>query len=217
MINNQPKDKTIKIKSLGEVVADEIRRRIWAKEIHFGDRLIEADLSTQMGISRSSLRDAFQILEHEGLVDNVARKGTFIREFTKKDLDEIKEVRMLIEVPAIVQTVSRITEKDYEHLERILELMKMEIKEENWFELFDLDTEFHHYLINICSNSRIHAIYDVIVVQIRTFLSLLSDYYLDRKEIFYEEHRELLDAIRTGDKEFVEKIAIQHIMHVELQ
>jgi len=217
MINNQQEDKTIKIKSLGEVVADEIRRRIWSKEFNFGDRLIEADLATQMGISRSSLREAFQILEHEGLIDNVARKGTFIREFNKKDLDEIKEVRMLIEVPAVVQTVSTITDKDYEHLERILDLMKLEIKEENWYELFDLDMQFHHYLISLSDNSRIHSIYNVIVVQIRTFLSLLSDYYLDRKEIFYEEHKELLEAIRSGDKELVEKVAIAHIKHVEIQ
>jgi len=170
-----------------------------------------------MGISRSSLREAFQILEHEGLIDNVARKGTFIREFNKKDLDEIKEVRMLIEVPAVVQTVSTITDKDYEHLERILDLMKLEIKEENWYELFDLDMQFHHYLISLSDNSRIHSIYNVIVVQIRTFLSLLSDYYLDRKEIFYEEHKELLEAIRSGDKELVEKVAIAHIKHVEIQ
>lgn len=217
MINTQLDDKTIRIKSLGVVVADEIRRRIWTKEFKFGERLIEADLATEMGISRSSLREAFQILEHEALVENVARKGTFINQFTKNDLEEIKEVRLLIEVPALVQAVSKITEKDFEYLEGLLELIKLQIKEENWYKLFDLDMQFHHYLINLCSNSRIRAIYDVIVVQIRTFLSLLSDYYYDRKEMFYEEHRVLLDAIRSGNEKLVEEVAINHIKHVELK
>ena len=150
-VNNN--SRAIKRKSLSQIVADELRKRIWTGELTFGERLLEADLSSELDISRSSLREAMQTLEYEGLVVNKARKGTFVYNFTKHDMKEINELRYLIEIPALIKTVSHITDHDIEYLKQLLDDMTRLLEEENWYKLFNLDMTFHLTLVNLCGNS----------------------------------------------------------------
>lgn len=211
MSSTEQRSKAIKQQPLSHAIADELRKQIWSGEVKFGDRLLEADLSAEMEISRSSLREALQILEYEGLVVDRARKGTFVTEFTSEDMREINEIRLLLEVPALVNAVKYLDEEQINELDDMVELMKEKIDEGDWYSLFDLDMAFHLYLVNSCGNSRIIKIYNIIQVQIRTFLSKLGDYYADNKEQFLEEHKDLLKAIRTKDLEVVDKTATEHI------
>jgi len=213
MLNSNQKNQSqvIKQKPLSEIIAEELRKRIWNREFDFGQRLIESDLALQMDISRSSLREAFQILEHEKLVINKSRKGTFLNNFTENDMEEITEVRLMLEVPALIQAAENLRPEDSKYLENLLDLMKRNLDHNDWYELFNNEMEFHRYLVNLCNNSRIREIYSNLLVQIRTFFTLLKDYYVQNKESFYTEHKELLEAIQTKDKDIVEKAAQHHI------
>lgn len=217
MLNKKKHSRAIKTKSLGQAIAEELRKRIWKGEFKLGERLLEAKLSKEMEISRSSLREALQILEYEGLVVNKVRRGTFVAQFTEKDIQEINELRLHIEVPAMMKTAKVIKESQINELELIIQEMKQCIEIEDWFGLFEADMDFHIYLIQLCENSRIIRLYGIIQNQIRTVLSQLVNYYESRKHEFYEEHEELLRAIRTKNPVEVQNVALSHINHIYYQ
>src|SRR5699024_5229297 len=81
-------------KPLSELIADELKRRIWNKELEFGERLLETELAEVYDVSRSTIREALRILESEELIISKARKGTYVATFTEKDLQEINELKI---------------------------------------------------------------------------------------------------------------------------
>lgn len=202
---------SIKQSSLSEMVANQMRRMIWDGELPFGERLLEPDLSSRFGVSRSSLREALQILEHEGLVKSEPRKGAHVSTFTEQDLREIYECRLTIEIDASLKALNNMNDQDIQHLESIIDEMKLRIDDEKWTDLLDLDLKFHAHLVNLCGNSRLIHFYQLIQIQIRTFLSRLSNHYDDRNAL-YLEHYELMAAIKTKNPQSVESMLREHII-----
>jgi len=200
--------------SLGELVANQLRKSIWNREITFGESLIESDLSEKYGVSRSTIRDALKILEYEGLVIIRPRKGAYVSEFSNKDWKEIIELRIIIETHAFIKISEILTDEHIKDLEKILAAMRQGVKEEDWNKLFDLDLKYHSYVVNLSENSRIIKIYESIQVQIRTFLINLDQYY-SSFEAFYQEQKYLFDILLTKDPILIEKTIRKHIGYVE--
>lgn len=202
--------------SLGELVAEQLRRSIWKREIQFGERLIESELSEKFEVSRNVVRDALTILEYEEMVISKPRKGTYVSEFSTKDWQEIIELRSLIESFAFVKALPNLHEEQFAHLEMILTEMKEKTESKNWIDLFDLDMKFHKYVINLSGNTRVIKLYNSIQVQIRTFLLYLDKYYSSH-EAFYHEQKELYEALLTKDPKIVNEKIQRHIEYVESQ
>ncbi len=202
--------------SLGELVADQLRRSIWKREIEFGERLIESELSEKFDVSRNTIRDALKILEYEEMVVSRPRKGTYVSQFSKSDWQEIIELRSLVESYAFVKALPSLGEKEFNDLELILKEMKEKTENKIWSDLFDLDMKFHHYVINLSGNSRVIKLYESIQVQIRTFLLYLDKYYSSH-QAFYEEQTELFEALLTKDPAIVDEKIRTHIEYVEGQ
>lgn len=200
--------------SLGNLVADKLRKSIWNKEIRFGERLIESELSKKFEVSRNTIRDALKILQYEELVIIQPRKGTYVADFSAEDWKEIIELRTIVEAYAFVKALVRIDDNDYRYLAHILQKMKTETTNKNWNQLFDLDLKFHSYVIHLCGNNRIIKLYDSILVQIRTFLIYLDTYY-SSYESFYDEQNDLYQALLTKNPVLVDQKIRVHIMYVE--
>ncbi|UOQ48621.1 GntR family transcriptional regulator [Gracilibacillus caseinilyticus] len=198
-------------KPLSEVISEEIRKRIWNGEIEFGERLYEASLAEEFGVSRSSLREALQTLEFEGLLENKARRGTFVIKHSDEDVREIMEVRAILETQAFINASEVMTAEDFQQLSNIIDEMKELAKTDDWNAMFDLDLKFHLFVVHLCNNSRIVKMYDLIQVQIRTFLSELDTYYKQNKELFYKEHEDLFHALQVQDKSLIELSVRRHI------
>src|SRR5690625_1715320 len=124
---------------LGEIIADKLRRKIWNRELQFGERLLESDLSNEYDVSRSTIREALKILEYEEMVVSKARKGTYVAPFSKKDWKEIIELRALIESHAFVLAIPQLNTDHFSQLYKILEEMKKQSDNQSWNDLFDLD------------------------------------------------------------------------------
>ncbi|MBP1970094.1 DNA-binding GntR family transcriptional regulator [Virgibacillus natechei] len=200
-------------KPLSELIAEQLRQRIWDREVEFGERLLEVELAETFEVSRSTLREALKILEQEGLVISKARKGTYVAQFSNKDLEEIIEFRKLIEAHAFTDALPYLKADQFEDLKGIITQMKSEVTNKNWNQLFDLDMQFHSYIVNLSGNSRIIKIYDSIQVQIRAYLVHLDQYY-SSPQAFYDEHKELLDALLTKDVQIVKERVRDHIAYV---
>src|SRR5699024_10765672 len=157
-------------KPLSELIAEQLRARIWDKDMAFGERLLETDLAEEYDVSRSTIREALKILEAEELVVSQARKGTYVADFTGEDFNEMIELRTLLETTAFKKALPKLDKEHMAALEKIINKMKQKAAEKDWHALFDLDTAFHSYIVHLCGNSRIVKIYQSLQVQIRTFL-----------------------------------------------
>ncbi|MFD1851125.1 GntR family transcriptional regulator [Oceanobacillus bengalensis] len=199
---------------LGELIAEQLRQDIYNRRIELGDRLIEADLAERFDVSRSTIREALKILEQEKLVLSKARKGTFVCRFTEEDLDELTEVRLIIESRAFVKALTHMEDKDFNVLADILTEMKQEAEIGDWNKLFDLDMLFHQTVVNRCGNVRLVKIYESIRVQIRVYIAHLDRYYTSFNS-FYKEHKDLYNVLLKRDAGLVKKKIEDHIEYVE--
>lgn len=197
-------------KPLSELIAEQLKQKIWNQQVNFGERLLESELAENYEVSRSTIREALRFLENEELIISKARKGTYVASFSKKDRDEIIELRALLETHAFPQAVAHLNEEHFNELENLMGEMKAQAKQENWNKLFDLDMRFHSYVIQLSDNSRLIKMYNSLQVQIRTFLMHLDQLYSSH-EAFYEEHKQLLEALRTKDPHIVTKQVQDHI------
>jgi DNA-binding GntR family transcriptional regulator len=207
-------DYAIEQKPLSELIAEQLRARIWDKDMAFGERLLETDLAEEYDVSRSTIREALKILEAEELVVSQARKGTYVADFTGEDFNEMIELRTLLETKAFKKALPKLDKEHMAALEKIINEMKQKAAEKDWHALFDLDTAFHSYIVHLCGNSRIVKIYQSLQVQIRTFLMHLDKYYSSHQS-FYEEHKDLYEAIATKDEKKVQEKVRTHIEYVE--
>jgi len=205
---------SIENNSLGILVANQLRLKIFNRKIQFGDRLIETELSDHFEVSRNTIRDALKILEYEGLVVNKPRKGTYVTTFTKEDFNEIIDLRMIIESYAFERAIDHIKNEETKHLQSILHKMEKSAEKKDWSRLFDLDMEFHQYIVSLSYNSRIIEVYKSIQVQIRAILIHLDQVY-STFDNFLTEHKDLFNALLTKDPIIVKGQVVKHIKYVE--
>ncbi|GAA0447099.1 GntR family transcriptional regulator [Lentibacillus halophilus] len=201
-------------KSLSGFIADQLKSRIWNKEIQLGERLLESDLAYVFDVSRSTIREALISLESEGIAVSHARKGTYVASFSQQDIDEIIELRTLLEKHAFAQAYYFLEKHHVNDLQAVVDQMKTKADESNWNALFNLDMQFHNYVVRMCGNSRMINIYDSLQVQIRTYLMHIDQYYSSYHS-FYDEHKQLLQALVSNDVNKVKRGVRHHIKYVE--
>ena len=207
-------DRMIIKKSLSTLIAERLKQNIWNRDIQLGERLVESEQAERFDVSRSTIREALKLLEHKGLVVTKARRGTYVSRFSKKDLEEIIDLRILIETKAFINALSRLNEHHFAYLEKIVEMMKEKAEEKNWNDLFDLDMKFHSYVVNLCGNSRMIKIYNSTQTQTRAYLGYIDKYYSNH-HAFYQEHVELFSTLKQKDAESLKNIVRQHIEYAD--
>ena len=197
--------------SLTDEIADVVRERILKGEYEIGEKIKENQIATELRVSRTPIREAFKILENEGLIDYVPNRGCFAKGFTKQDVEDIYAVREALEALAVNWAVDRITEKEITALEEQCDLMEFYTKKKDRKKVLEMNSSFHD-IIYASARSRFLA-------------QVLRSYkeYIDktRKSIFYEqsylesilvEHRAILDAIKDRDKERAAAAMTKHLM-----
>ena len=166
-----------------------------------GTHLREADIATQMGISRAPIREAFRQLEREGLATNSPYKGTFVATFTANDIRELCALRSLLEGYAAAQAVQRITPDDVERLTAIMdEMLAVARRDVELWVFVEKDLAFHEEICRLSGNRRLFTIWSTLASQTRLYLMMVNQAYLDREAVA-RLHIPALEAIRAHDGE----------------
>ncbi len=196
--------------SLRGRVFQAIREKILSGEYKHGLELRETALASEMGVSRTPVREALRQLELEGLVKIIPNKGASVVGITAEDMEDIYAMRSLLEGLCARLAVERISREQFDKLEEIAYLTDFHVKKGNLEKLFELDNQFHEVLYE-ASGSRMlkHVLSDFhhYVERVRK-ASLLSP---GRSQLFNEEHKAILEAIREKDKEKAERLANAHM------
>lgn len=199
------------IKSLKDVVYDTIKEAILSGKLSAGERLIESEISRQMGISRGPIREAFQHLEQDGLVYSQPYKETVVAELSPREADEVYvPIRRIVELYACSRAKEILTDSDYDILKCLIGDLKIACDAGDMVAATRIDAEFHQYIVTKCASQTLLSIWNSISTQISVRIHAQNK-YKNRFDAIPPEHDDLLDAMRSGSKKDIENLLLQHI------
>jgi DNA-binding GntR family transcriptional regulator len=106
----KPASKLFKATSLREQIYEHLRERINTGQLTFDDRLVDVDIANEFGVSRMPVREALMQFVHDGMIESTTR-GFMLRRPTDREIDEIFEIRRLLEPTAAAGAASNMTEQ----------------------------------------------------------------------------------------------------------
>lgn len=188
-----------------------MRELIISGKLKPGQRLVESHLAEGLDISRQPIREAFHILELEGLITLVPRKGAWVSEVPLDEVKEIYEVRAMMESFSARLVIPNIDERNISQLESILTAIKQKVREKNLGGVLRLNFEFHRKLIQMTKNRRLIQFYESVVLLMKRYQGVGLTPPLSWKNSF-EEHNEILMAIKSRDIQTAERLCREHVL-----
>lgn len=210
MKSNETKESGDKYSLLGRVY-DRIREDILNGVYKEQEELKEATLGEKMGVSRTPVREALRQLELEGLVEIIPNKGARVTGITKKDIDDIYQIRYFLEGLSARWATEHATKEQLEKMEETLYLTEFHVARENYEQVYELDSLFHELMYEASGSKLLNHIlsdFHMYVTRIRK-TSLASS---NRSYNSTKEHWEILNAIRERNADKAEECAHQHVM-----
>lgn len=136
----------------------EIKRRIVELEYRLGERLSETRLASELGIGRSPVRSALARLRSEGWVAISPQSGTFVKALTNRDIEEVTELRIVLEMHAARIAAERITRKELDTLQIAFDTLGPSIVAGRSELFIDLDKQFHRAIYKAAGNELVNDI-----------------------------------------------------------
>src|SRR5262245_15003560 len=165
-------EQIVRSDTLVEVVIQQITDAIVTGRLRPGDKLVEAHMGQQLGVSRAPLREAFQRLEQIGLVEKIPNRGTFVSTLTERDVKELHNVRELLEGLAARLLAERRDSHGIGRLNAILDAMRQAAADDDQARMITLDADFHDALIELSDHKLLRELWVVTGVRLRRFLLL---------------------------------------------
>jgi len=149
--------------SLDKLAYDQIKEAILTFQFLPNQALIEGELASQLGISKTPVRDALMRLEKEGLVVRLAYKGTYVSDINNQDMMEIYQIRIVLEGLAIRLAAEALVEEDFDALQKLIERHEVALKRHEVRLVSEINSEFHNIKIveTQLEASRLTRVYQV--------------------------------------------------------
>ncbi|WP_175830386.1 GntR family transcriptional regulator [Burkholderia cepacia] len=196
-----------KLDSTADAVAASLRDMIINGEFEAGERLVERDLADRFGISRIPMREAIQRLEREGLLDIFRNRGAVVRMLGASDVQEIYDLRVLLEGDAIYRSVKRLDDETLARAELVHRLLGDAAVPRRQGEL---NREFHALLYSCCGNARLLQTIAELRSQVERYERLQATLLADTPS-FQVEHEEILQACRERNARAARSMTVAHL------
>ncbi|MDQ0229149.1 GntR family transcriptional regulator [Metabacillus malikii] len=194
--------------SAGDRVAYELRMRIISGLIESGTVLSENKLAADFAVSRSPIRDALKILASENII-RLERMGAVVIGLTEKEIEEIYDVRLLIETFVFERLVKIDTTELVIELSKIIEMMKVAIKYHDADDFSYQDVLFHETIIRSVNHSYILMIWENLKPVMESFILIsMRTRFKEKHEDFtriINNHELYLEAIKNRNRELMIK------------
>jgi DNA-binding GntR family transcriptional regulator len=188
--------------TLADQAYEELQEQIVSGRLSAGQRLLADELADELAISQTPVKEALARLEHEGLIEGAARRGSVVRRFTLADIEEIYDARLLLELHAVDAGFAdgRVDAAFAGELQAIFASHMREIEkqtEEGLAEAIRLDRAFHERLVSIGGNRLVANWHRIVLRQTQTIRNYsLARYAVERTR---REHGAIVEAARRGD------------------
>lgn len=199
--------KPLEAPTLVELAADAVRTMILAGTLRPGDRLVESHFTERLGISRPPLREALRLLQHEGLVQALPRRGAIVTVISAQDAWEISTLRSSLERTAMELYLPLRQSRGVGNCRKSLVAMGEAANRGKQALLIRRSLEFHAALVSLAEHRRLTEMYRSLSNQMLLCMALNVS---ARAEVFaesladnVERHRKLLELVEHGDMEAV--------------
>ncbi|PNE21532.1 GntR family transcriptional regulator [Amycolatopsis sp. BJA-103] len=198
--------------SLRDQVLEVVRQAMVSGEIRPGDIYSAAALATRLGVSSSPVREALLTLVNQGLMEPVRNRGYRVVAMEEQDLDEIYEMRQLLEVPGTLSAAAKTGPADLERLGDLAGEIERAARENDVAGFLEADRRFHLALLSLAGNRRLLESIANLRDQTRLYgLEKLAE--SGRLTGAAGEHREILAAIAARDWDALENLMHTHLRH----
>lgn len=197
-------------RALYEEVAEQLRQRIFRRELEPGSWIDELKIAEEFGISRTPLREALKVLAAEGLVTMKVRRGAYVTEMSEKDLRDVYHLLSLLESDAAGVVAQRATPAQLQALQALHAELEAAVNDREKF--FAINERFHMQLLEMADNRwRSQMVADLRkVMKLNRHNSLLKQ---GRIEDSLREHRSILDAMLARNGPATVQAMQEHFSH----
>lgn len=199
---------------LRDVVFKTLRQAILTGELKPGERLMEIHLANRLGVSRTPIREAIRMLELEGLVTMIPRRGAEVSRISKQDITDVLEVRASLDALAVRLCCERITSEEIAQLEKAADAFSQAIASGDFTAVAQADVDFHDIIVSASKNKRLMQMVNNLAERVYRYrLEYIKDKSSHNNLI--REHREILDFIKKKDSSSAEAAIISHVKNQE--
>nr|WP_240931326.1 GntR family transcriptional regulator [Rhodococcus sp. B10] len=196
-----------------EIAYEFIRTNILPDPALQGSFVSEEEIAMRAGVSRTPVREALIMLGTENLVHLVPRRGVFVSAPTSREIHELIQFRMLLEKCAITNAIER-KNVDTAAMEALLDQQSaLTTGASNATEFIALDFRFHLTFIEAVENTLIRQSYASLQSQQLRVGALAVFGDVERRAHVLDEHRQIVDAVKAGDRETLDSVIESHLAH----
>lgn len=192
-------------------VYERMKSAILSGDLNPAERLTEEHLAEMMGVSRTPVREALYKLESEGLIKPLETRGFIVSEDSKEEVEELFEIRSILEGYALRIISEKITEEDLQKLDGFIEKAEEALNKNRMNEVFKWNTQFHDTLHELVSEKL--QLYRMMVNMRKNVLRYRKDTLQspDGAKRTLDGHRKILLSLRLRDPDLCERTMRDHI------
>ncbi|MDB5391705.1 MAG: Transcriptional regulator, GntR family, partial [Planctomycetaceae bacterium] len=195
-------------------VYENLRRRLTHGQLAAGSRLVEEKWAEHLQVNRSALREALNMLAHEGLLETGPKGGFFVPTPSQEATDEILEVRLAIEVGAlqILELRQAVPAEGLAQLQQICDLMQQLLESGFEYGFTEADRKFHEVLVGMAGNSRLSRVYQHAPLPINPLPEIDAAGRHENMCQTLGEHRELFRLLQNGNIREATDLLRRHLL-----
>jgi len=198
--------------SLVDQVAEFLTKAILEGRYKSGQRLVENELQRKFGVSRAPIREAFFVLERNGLLTNIPRKGRFVRTIKEKDIEENFVVRAHLESLAVRLAVPHLGPDDFNKMDSALSAMMLAAKGNDFKTYYKFHYEFHGIFIRASRNDTLIRMLEDLRYQTIWFQYSHPSPQERPYDDLISVHRHILDLFMKKEIDELEHLVKKHIL-----
>jgi DNA-binding GntR family transcriptional regulator len=191
-------------------VADFLRDSILAGKLKPGDRVVERTLAKSLGVGQTTVREALQVLEHEGLIYKKANTASFVTQFSAERITEIVEIRNELEPKAFALAHRKKTAELIEDLQRLVNNIDEGAAKRDYYHVLRNDLRFHEMVWRAAGNQTLEQILSQLCTRLFAFLMVILSTSNSPLEERVRSHQLLVDALKGSDEEKVLQTTWDH-------
>jgi DNA-binding GntR family transcriptional regulator len=178
-------------------VADALRARIIDGDLLPGVKLSQERVQDALGVSRSTLREAFQLLIRERLLVHELSRGVFVRQLSMQDISDLYRVRRIVECAALKQ-VETMKPAGLRRMLAAIEDGQVAAAAQQWGQVAAASIRFHEALVALAGSPRLDSLITGVLAEFRLAYAFMHDTHAFHTR-FLGRHTEIADAVRSGD------------------
>ena len=183
-------------RTTAERVADVLRRRITDGELRPGSRLSEDELARPLGVSRNTLREAFRLLTHDGLLVHRLHRGVFVTELDADELWDLYRLRRMLEC-GVVRSLTWLDHTQRDRLRAEVAAAEEAAARDDWDAVGTANMHFHQVLVSLAGSPRIDRVSAQLLAELRLVFHVVADPQR-LYEPYVDRNRRLLELLETG-------------------